>query len=147
MNIIGSSFPERRSSVRNQTLRSLVNDQEDSDEGESAHVAPERVARTPSTLIFGARSGLLLDPEHVRIGRQGTESSRKCPTAWRGDTRESTPALPVFRLMTAMCAAGLLGVNACCAVYDISVAFLHPRMYEVPISWRDQVSAGDKDEQ
>ena len=27
--------------------------------------------------------------------------------------------------MLAMCAAGLLGVNACFAVYDISVAFLH----------------------
>ena len=33
--------------------------------------------------------------------------------------------------MTAMCAAGLLGVNACFAVYDISVAFLDSRMDEV----------------
>ena len=50
VNICGSSFPN---------------------EGEeSAHVAPELVARTLSTPIFGARSGLLLDPEHVRIGRQ-----------------------------------------------------------------------------
>ena len=50
--------------------RSPVNDKEDSDEGESAYVERELVARTPSTLILGARSGLLLYPEHVRIGGQ-----------------------------------------------------------------------------
>ena len=32
--------------------------------------------------------------------------------------------------MIAMCAVGLLGVNACFAVYDNSVAFLHPWMDE-----------------
>ena len=37
----------------------------------------------------------------------------------------------LLRLMIAMCSAPLLGVNACCAVYDISVAFLHSRMGEV----------------
>ena len=44
--------------------------QGDSDKEESAFLAPELVARTPSHPIFGARSGLLVDPEHVRIGRQ-----------------------------------------------------------------------------
>ena len=33
--------------------------------------------------------------------------------------------------MIAKCVAGFLGVNACFAVYDISVAFLHSRMDEV----------------
>ena len=37
----------------------------------------------------------------------------------------------MFRLMIAMCAAGVLGCDACFAVYDISVAFLHSRMDEV----------------
>ena len=40
----------------------------------------------------------------------------------RDDVTQSTPALLVFRLMIAMCAAGLLGVNSCSAVCDISVA-------------------------
>ena len=33
-------------------------------------MVPELVARTPAYPIFGARSGLLLDPEDVRIGRK-----------------------------------------------------------------------------
>ena len=43
---------------------------EDSDEEESVFVAPEHVAHRPSVPILGARSGLVLDPEHVRRGRQ-----------------------------------------------------------------------------
>ena len=46
----------------------------------------------------------------------------------RSDVTQSTPELLVFRLVVAMCATGHLGVNACFAVHDISVAFLHSRM-------------------
>ena len=47
------------------------------------------------------------------------------------DVTQSTPVLPVFRLMFATCSAGVLVTNACFAGYDISMAFLHSRMDEV----------------
>ena len=50
--------------------------------------------------------------------------------ATRDDVTQSILAL-VFRLMIAMCAAGLLCANASFAVHDISVAFLHSRTDEV----------------
>ena len=49
----------------------------------------------------------------------------------RDDVTQCAPALLVFRLMIATCAAGLLGVNACFPIYDISVELLHSRMDEV----------------
>ena len=57
--------------------------------------------------------------------------AKQIASSARDVVTQSTLALLVFRLMIAMCAAGLLGVNACFAVYDISVAFLHSRMDEV----------------
>ena len=155
-----SSFPKERAP---RAGRRQENDQEDSDEEESVFVAPEHVAHRASVPILGARSGLALDPEHVRRGRQAFESSRvihvqdrldrglqevpSWPEPLRGETvaygarddgTQSTPALLVLRLMIAMCASGLLGVNACFALFDIPVAFLHSRMDEVVFVYYSQ---------
>jgi hypothetical protein len=49
----------------------------------------------------------------------------------REDVTQSTPALMVFRLLLALAACGFVGAEACFAVFDISVAFLHSVMDEV----------------
>ena len=49
VNIIGSSFPNEGPFEEPDIEHRQATDQEDSDEEESANVAPERVARTPST--------------------------------------------------------------------------------------------------
>lgn len=49
----------------------------------------------------------------------------------REDVTQSTPALLVFRLLLALAACGFVGGEACFAVFDISVAFLHSVMDEV----------------
>ena len=77
VNFLGSSFRNEGACEELDIVRRPVNDQEDSDEGESAYLALQLVARTRSTPIFGARSGLLLATEHVRIGRQTELDSRR----------------------------------------------------------------------
>ena len=155
MNRIGSSFPNEGPCEEPDIEHSLADDQEDGDKEGSEYAAPELVARTPCYPILGARSGLLLDPENTRIGRHrvveevpsGQEGTR-VQGGWTGDYKKfalcrshlvtkqlatsahddvtQTPALQVFRLMIATRASGLLGMNACFAIYDISVAFPHP---------------------
>ena len=48
----------------------------------------------------------------------------------------STPALLAFRLLIVMCSAGLVGANACFAIYGSSVALLHSQMDEVVFAYR-----------
>ena len=49
--------------TRTDIEHSPTNDQKDSDKEEPEYVLPELLARTHSHPIFGARSGLLVDPE------------------------------------------------------------------------------------
>ena len=63
-----------------------------------------------------------------KTSRRAASWRSNSPPASRDDVTQSTPALMVFRLMIAMCAAGLLGANACIAVFDVSVAHVHSRM-------------------
>ena len=58
-------------------------------------------------------------------------ANQLAPSA-RDDVTPSTPRIAGLQSDDRdVCAAGLLGVSACFAVYDISVAFLHSRMDEV----------------
>ena len=52
------------------------NEQDDSEEDASEYAAPDLIARAPTTSVYGARFGLLLDPAHGRLGRQLTWTSR-----------------------------------------------------------------------
>ena len=73
-----------------------------------------------------------LEGTHVPAG------PRTASRLQRDYVTHSTPALLVFRLVIVMCAAGLMGANACFAVYGSSVAFLHSQMDEVVFAYRLQ---------
>ena len=66
--------------------------------------------------------------------------AKQLATSARDDVTQSTPALLVFRLMIAMCAAGILGVNACVALADGRGSLCHPpkadKLVKLAFCWR-----------
>ena len=62
----------------------------------------------------------------------------------RDDVTQSAPALLIFRLLLALACSGLAGLEACFAVFHISVAFFHAKMDELVLVHppRDKVPEG-----